>query len=1747
MTGLALAVLLFGAFGADAAAERAASSTEVAVVSDNEPVEYDENGMIVSTEASRLDEAGKNVGKCRRQNMFRCCNPNPPDCAYDAASDADQGLPFNKKKARREQEDWKYCCEGATRTDERDEAWYEDGEEEVENGYSIFNFCAPGGRQTHGRDVDEDGKDVKQVNAQGHVVGNRDELDRPGCPGEPMPWGYGDLGSPSQQNEVELLAKRQANWMHDMVKKIRGSGNWKAQLSKVESTDVQNWQEADDGPRKAQAGWNSQAGTGEVGAHGGISSHAGGAGEDDQTRGGHAVGLGGSGPGTQDKSWAGWTWKLANDELGSLTDKVMRMLKEAATMAEAKALEMPAQLHKWELMEKGLGLFLTRRQQFWEQAQLDIQLKQEDLKRQGEATAEENQAKIDELYHNLEPQEKLIRKKLVEERQTLWRAFNKSFDDLQVNAEDKAQSMKDMQHEFDGRWTQWINLIDWVAQGSTNEAIQEAKEDMNDFARQATRLLGENQIVIGNAKRATDSEIQTIVRASNIGMKKTVKVLSKELKAMSKMNLKEAALAGKRFEKEVKSATKEMKSIQMMLSAHLARGMKSEVIKPLSVLKAQAGVNAQQAMRIKETEAALTAEGAETQKTLDTYFTNVNDAWEHSKHTMEAESASQEGEMREQLAKQLTQADWNYMRDQNRAVTESSQMLSQQLDLMMGTFHGTRKQGQKLVDLTKKTYAKYEYQLNQILANVMHLTQDHGRLYDAKARVDKLRPRSLEDGEEITPDTVEAQLQTHTDDFEEAIERILQESEKSAYDSAKRAMANANDDVNEAYVKAQSRLAPAASTLALDVTKLAHAPDYYSQMQDHIIKRLNAEVLNDLEPKTKGLSNILSEVMGEHKPDQASSELSPGDYDDSIQDTKNMLKNTYAKTDEALKTLWDGGHEDLEGVGAKLLKQGQKLMKDIGDIRQDDFRTPMQEEYAKVKTARNDAGAKLREQTAAAKVYFEGTKADDDTALAALAQQVSKGTVSKDSVSIQTRERDRILALDDSETKKAEDLGQEWGAFASDQNRFLTSNAARASDVTAALKLEAENQQKIIQAKSDQAITELGTDMTDEEKEMLEDKDEVERTADERLAPPAKAADEYKAKEDEELDDNVKVLKGNLKAHRKAVLHLKEHSVANRNAMNAMISRITSQVGAAQNNLQLAAIAAETDVNKQRQALRQRAEAMKSNVDQMFGGSDAALASSMNHAISASHQAMEESLTSEGRSQQAIENALHAEEERLKEELGQIRQNGADLLSFSDEYARQQQAGAQQAAGAVSGVGAGVAGEQVAQDQTMSDVGKEGAGQISLSASHAEQLMSAIKHENRAIEDVYTDMGNHFRSKLQALKDHALAENVDVERQVELVSRATADAAAAGADQDEHLRKHAADAAVQLNDMKQTLQAGLSHSAEAMKHEAQQVSAAVEQVQAKAGVDVRGLAGRLTASAEGFEKALDAAEVQERDKEQEEREREIKLLKVNNLETAHTIDAATDLLQAVREQDLDHTGLAQWQAGFAAKSLAWKNLVASKFGELGISIHQTELQAAHAEEQEALAAQLAAAQEERRAEQELSAQERKLQNQIGAVYAKADAEIHAIMNDANLSDEEKAKKVAEIRARAKQEAQNYAVEAEKMEKRQRELEQSLNRYKELVAEAKDAAERAVAAGHLAPTALAVHEKLEAVSNELSKLQLNPWVIPTTVLETSDPHAALVQENERLKAANAKVAAEIRSAEARLAAAKRSPIANSVVA
>merc|ERR1719253_2235297 len=133
-----------------------------------------------------------------------------------------------------------------------------------------------------------------------------------------------------------------------------------------------------------------------------------------------------------------------------------------------------------------------------------------------------------------------------------------------------------------------------------------------------------------------------------------------------------------------------------------------------------------------------------------------------------------------------------------------------------------------------------------------------------------------------------------------------------------------------------------------------------------------------------------------------------------------------------------------------------------------------------------------------------------------------------------------------------------------------------------------------------------------------------------------------------------------------------------------------------------------------------------------------------------------------------------------------------------------------------------------------------------------------------------------------------------------------------------------------------------------MKYERQQVSQAVEQVQAKAGVDVRGLAGRLTASAEGFEQALDAAEGQERDKEQEEREREIKLLKVNNLETAHTIDAATDLLQAVREQDLDHTGLAHWQAGFAAK-----NLVANKFGELGISIHQTELQAAHAEELQA--------------------------------------------------------------------------------------------------------------------------------------------------------------------------------------------------
>jgi hypothetical protein len=446
----------------------------------------------------------------------------------------------------------------------------------------------------------------------------------------------------------------------------------------------------------------------------------------------------------------------------------------------------------------------------------------------------------------------------------------------------------------------------------------------------------------------------------------------------------------------------------------------------------------------------------------------------------------------------------------------------------------------------------------------------------------------------------------------------------------------------------------------------------------------------------------------------------------------------------------------------------------------------------------------------------------------------------------------------------------------------------------------------------------------------------------------------------------------------------------------------------------------------------------------------------------------------------------------------------------------------------------------------MAEVGQAGASQISLGASHAEQLMGAIKHEHRAIDDVYTDIGNHFRAKLQALKDHALGENVEVSRQVELTTRAAADASSAVAGMDEHLRKHASDAAVQLNDMKQTLQTGLSRSTESMRFERNAVNEAVEAEQRQAGNDVRGLAERLTASADGFEQALDMAERQERDKEQVERDREIKLLKVNNLETEHTIEAATDLLHAVHEQEIDHAGLAQWQSGYAAKNLAWKNLVSAKFGELGVSIHQTELQAAHAEEQEAIQAQLATQAEERRAEAELSAQERKLQNQISAVYAKADAEIHNIMNDKNLSDEEKAERVAAIRARAKQEAQNYSLEAEKMEKRQRDLEQSLNRYKELVAEAKDAAERAVAAGHLAPTALAVHDKLAGISAELSKLQLNPWVIPTTVLEI-DPHTALVQENDRLKEANAKVAEEIRSAEARISSAKHNPIANSVVA
>merc|ERR1719253_1504862 len=212
-----------------------------------------------------------------------------------------------------------------------------------------------------------------------------------------------------------------------------------------------------------------------------------------------------------------------------------------------------------------------------------------------------------------------------------------------------------------------------------------------------------------------------------------------------------------------------------------------------------------------------------------------------------------------------------------------------------------------------------------------------------------------------------------------------------------------------------------------------------------------------------------------------------------------------------------------------------------------------------------------------------------------------------------------------------------------------------------------------------------------------------------------------------------------------------------------------------------------------------------------------------------------------------------------------------------------------------------------------------------------------------------------------------------------------------------------------------------------------------------------------------------------------------------------------DLHNEVQSLALKHAELSQFTHTFRVKDLAWKEAVESKFRDLGVRINSTALAALTAANEDVQKATNLGGSLGADVEKEMTAIEARQSRALSALYAKQDEQLEEIYNDEALSEEQRAQKVKEIQQATRNAANEIFAEQARMREKQEEMEHALNRYEALVDAAAADTDRAIAEGHLAPSARAVEQNLAAVGREIEKLRYRPWLHGSSFAEEHHEH------------------------------------------
>jgi len=306
-------------------------------------------------------------------------------------------------------------------------------------------------------------------------------------------------------------------------------------------------------------------------------------------------------------------------------------------------------------------------------------------------------------------------------------------------------------------------------------------------------------------------------------------------------------------------------------------------------------------------------------------------------------------------------------------------------------------------------------------------------------------------------------------------------------------------------------------------------------------------------------------------------------------------------------------------------------------------------------------------------------------------------------------------------------------------------------------------------------------------------------------------------------------------------------------------------------------------------------------------------------------------------------------------------------------------------------------------------------------------------------------------------------------------------------------------------------------------------------------------------SAETLRPVLDNAQEQFESIQGDEIRREKQFAEIEALESGHAKWETRNLESSAHKLDFQQHDLERWHHGFKAKDYAWKQMVHDKLSELGVELDTTALEMSKEGVTAARDAAVSKVTIEGEVQSEMTSLERKTAAQIDAVFADADRRIAAIMSNENLTEAQKKEMVAQIQAESQAKRSKILAEQAAARQRQSELANGLDRYRAMVAAAKEATKNAVDQGLLHPSVHAVQENLAKVTESIHLIKQKPWLISsleltdkavkpiaaavdgaTSVSQDSNPRV-LRRENNQLASANAKLAAHIDQVERELAA------------